>query len=94
MSNLKEAMDAVEAVEALETIAKRGARPVTALAPERERTLFESSAIQMAEVRLLTHRQLEKALEEQLRLTELELTGVRRVIAGDEALLVTHGSKL
>lgn len=92
MSNLTEAMNAVDALEQFET--KRGERPVTSLAPPPERTLFESSAIQMAEVRLLAHRQLEKLLEEQLRLTKLELEGVRKVIAGDEALLVTHGGKL
>lgn len=84
----------------IQALRKIGDRPVTTFAPvvederpvkpAREATLFERTDIQRAEVQLQMHRRTEELLVEQVKLAEAELAGVRRVIAGVEALLASH----
>lgn len=53
----------------------------------RERTLYERSAIESAEVKLLNLEQIEKMLKEQLEMTHEELQGVQRVVKAQRALI-------
>ena len=107
LATLSEVLDRASeaaASDALTPTVKLGTRPQSNLAPvdtrqptadstlpKRELTLFERTDIQRAEVQLQMHRRTEELLLEQVKLAQEELTGVRRVIAGVEALLAEHG---